>query len=171
MRKLLRLLLSLLIIFSLIGCESEDTQTESPYLFYYLRADILYGAEDSVISSEYCEWENTDADTLLEQYFLGPHSEHLVTPFPSGTKLLSVKKSDDSLLVYVNNTFEKLTELEYTLACACLARTCFSLYNITEITIRVEGSDNSITLNNKSLTLVDSEDTIRATIGTETPTS
>ena len=169
MRKFFILLLSLLTAFSFIGCEAEDSNDEETKLFYYLRADILYGAEDSVISSEVCEWENTDPETLLIQYFRGPYSEYLVSPFPAGTKLLSVKKSEDSLLVYLSNNFDKLSDLEYTLACGCIAKTCFSLYDVTEVTIRVEGTDNSIILNSESLTLVDAEDTIHTTIGTEVP--
>ena len=170
MKKLLILVLFCSLVFSFIGCGSEDTTEDTPYLYYYLRADILYGAEDGVISPEACGWENTDADTMLRLYLLGPNSEHLVSPYPAGTTLLSVKKSDNSLLVYLSSDFTKLADLEYTLACACLAKTCFSLYDITEVTIRVEGTDHSTTLSAGSLTLVDSKDTIHTTIGTEVPT-
>ena len=170
MRKFLILFFSCCIAVSFLGCSTEDSAEDTPQLFYYLRRDILYGAEDSVISSEICEWENADADTLLKQYFLGPISEHLVSPYPAGTKPLSVKRSDDSLLIYLSSEFADLTDLEYTLACACLAKTCLSLYSVTEVTIRIEGTDNSITLNSSSLTLVDTKDTIHTTIGTEIPT-
>lgn len=169
MRKVLILLLSLCIAFSFLACGKEHSEETSKHHFYYLRSDILYGAEDGVISCEYRERDNTDGETLLKQYLLGPISEDLVSPYPAGTALDSIKLYDDSLLIFLSDEFAQLSDLEYTLACACLAKTCFSIFDVSIITIRVAGADQSITLSKDSLTLVDTSDTIHATIGTEAP--
>ena len=53
MRKVLILLLSLCITFSFLACGTDHSEETSKYHYYYLRSDILYGAEDGVISCEY----------------------------------------------------------------------------------------------------------------------
>lgn len=105
MRKVLILLLSLCIAFSFLACGKEHSAETSKHHFYYLRSDILYGAEDGVISCEYRERDNTDGETLLKQYLLGPISEDLVSPYPAGTALDSIKLYDDSLLIFLNKEF------------------------------------------------------------------
>lgn len=169
MKKFIAILLAVFILLLLPACQAED-ESRAAHYFYYLRADILYGAEDAVISAETLEPDSASANDLLNRYILGPSSEHLVSPFPEGTRIKSIKQSGDSLLVYLSSDFLALSGLEHTLACACLAKTCFSLYNITEITIRVEGNDQSTTLTPNLLTLIDTKDAIHATIGTEVPT-
>ena len=169
MRKGLILFLCLCIVLSFLACGTEHSEDMNQYHFYYLRNDILYGAEDGVISCEFRERDDTVTDTLLKIYFHGPVSEHLVSPFPKGTKLDSVKQYDDNLLVFLSHEFTHLSEMEHTLACACLAKTCFSLYDVSMITIRITGTDKSTTLSLDSLTFIDSSDTIHSVIGTEDP--
>ena len=170
MRKLFVILLSLCIALSFLACGTEHDEEINQYHFYYLRSAILYGAEDGVISCEFHERDHIPAETLLKQYFLGPISEHLVSPYPIGTTLESVRVSNDSLLIFLSHEFSHLSDMEHTLACACLAKTCFSLFDVSVITIRVAGTDQSMTLSADSLTFIDSSNTIHTVIGTEPQT-
>ena len=170
MRKLIVVLLCFSIVFSFVACSIEHKDESGQYHLYYLRNDILYGAEDGVISCEYRVKDQASPDTLLRQYFLGPISEHLVSPYPKGTTLNSVKQYDDNLLVNLSHEFAHLSDMDQTLACACLAKTCFSLYDVSMLTIRVVDTDLSIALSTDSLTFVDSSDSIHNVIGTEPQT-
>ena len=170
MRKFYAIFLSLCIVISLAACGTSHSDARDQYHFYYLRADILYGSEDGVISCEYRDKDQTAADTILNQYLRGPVSEHLVSPSPNGTEILSVEISNDSLLVILSAPFSQLSDMEHTLACACLAKTCYSVYDVSSVTVRTEDSDKSITLTRDSMTFTDISDTIHYFIGTESQT-
>lgn len=153
------------------GCFAYDDPRQNTASFYYLRANILYGADDGVIAAEEREYTDPDLGILLSEYLCGPVSEGFASPFPAGTKLLSLNRSADVLTLQLSTEFDSLTDLDHILACACLSQTCFDLCDAAAVTIQIAGTDRSITMTRDSLTLSDSTDTIHATIGTETPAS
>ena len=82
--------------------------------------------------------------------------EYLHSPFPSGLVLRSVEQDGGNLHVELSASLTMLTGTDLTLACACLAQTCFSLTEAETVTISSDGLGFvSMTLTRDSLLLVD----------------
>ena len=156
MRKIIALILAAILMISLTGClQSTDTAT-----FYYTRYEdsYVYGMDNAVIAGEYRDitGHRGDLKYLLTLYFHGPTMEHLRSPFPSGLVLRSVERVDQTLHVELSASLTMLTGTDLTLACACLAQTCFGLTNADAVTISSDGLGFvSMTLTKDSLLLVD----------------
>ena len=161
------LLLALSILLCISGCSSEDTTNASGTEFYYLRSDIIYGAEDGVITSELYQGQVNSLAVLLEAYLRGPSTEGLLSPFPRGTYIMFSQLKGSTLTLRLSNHVSTLSPFDQTLAYACLAKTCFAYSDITEIRLQADDSDALTVLTPESLILNDSTDTIHATIGTE----
>ena len=156
MKKLFIPVLCAALVFSLAGC----VQTPEDGMFYYTRYDdaYQYGQENAVIAGEYREItsHNQDLTYLLTLYFHGPTQENLCSPFPSGITLRSVERTRDTLMVELSASLTMLSGTDLTLACACLAKTCFSLTDAQAVTISSDGLGFvSITLTRDSLVLFD----------------
>lgn len=136
MKRILCLLLCLLL---LTGC---GPQLRDPGNFYYLRSEIGYEGNDGVIAPEERELQSIREDTgaLLEEYFSGPVSSHLESPFPRDTKLLSWKMSGTNLQLELSQEFAQLSGVDLTIACACIARTFLELTPAASIRIHTDGA-------------------------------
>ena len=156
MRKITALLLAVVLLLGLTGCmQTTDTAT-----FYYARHEdsYIYGMDNAVIAGEYRDitGHRGDLKYLLTLYFHGPTSEYLHSPFPSGLVLRSVTQEANALHVELSASLTMLTGTDLTLACACLARTCFGLTDAESVTITSDGLGFvSMTLTRESLLLVD----------------
>lgn len=150
MKRILSIILALLILFSFAGCTAENE-----ILFFYPRAEIQYGNAGGVIVSESREvsGENLSLEYLLKLYLEGPISQELQNPFPSGTALLSFVLENKQLTLTLSESFSKLENMDYTIACACLANTGFSLTDAESITIL--SGNHSITLTPDVISLID----------------
>ena len=137
----------------LSGCSRQ--QTESQSLYYYCREEYSYGTEDAIIASELRDISGHEGDLqyLLSMYLLGPRDETMRSPFPSRTKLLTVRYKENTVVLEISDCSKLLTEAEFSLACACLALTCLELTDMEYVTI--VSSDQRITLNHDDLLLFD----------------
>ena len=156
MRKIIALLLIAVLLLGLVGC----VQTADTAAFYYTRYEdsYLYGQENAVIAAEYRDITGHAGDLkyLLTLYFHGPTMEALHSPVPSGMGLRSVKQVGDTLFIELSSSLTMLGGTDLTLACACLAQTCFGLSNAQAVSITAEGLGIvSMTLTRDSLLLVD----------------
>ena len=156
MRKIIALLLAAVLLLGVFGC----TQTMDTAVFYYTRYEdsYLYGQENAVIASEYRDITGHAGDLkyLLTLYFHGPTMEALTSPFPSGMGLRSVELVDDTLFIELSSSLTMLGSTDLTLACACLAQTCFGLCEAQSVSISAEGLGIvSMTLTRDSLLLAD----------------
>ena len=156
MRKIIALTLAVLLLVGLTGCIAIDETAT----FYYARHEdsYLYGMDNAVIAGEYRDitGHRGDLKYLLTLYFHGPTSEYLHSPFPSGMVLRSVTQDANALHVELSASLTMLSGTDLTLACACLARTCFGLTDAESVTITSDGLGFvSITLTRDSLLLVD----------------
>ena len=156
MRKIIALMLAAALLIGLTGClETTDTVT-----FYYARHEdsYLYGLDNGVIAGESREvtGHRGDLKYLLTLYFHGPTTEYLRSPFPSGMVLRTVERQGDTVHVALSSSLTMLGGTDLTLACACLAQTCFGLSNAQAVSITAEGLGIvSMTLTRDSLLLVD----------------
>ena len=154
MKKAAILLLILSVL--LCGCSFGASGKESVE-FYFLRTSFVYGAEDGVVAAETRE-RSGDLNYLLSLYLRGPLDDELESPFPAGCKIVELRQDSKTLRITFDASFSQLEGLDRTLACACLAKTCFGLSDAQEIRIDAdapEGSAASITIRRDSLLLED----------------
>lgn len=132
------LLLTLTLLF--MGCTQNEPVQESAVTFYYLSETIAFGTADGVIAEEQRPDENMDISAALELYLQGPLSTGLQSPFPVGLSLADVQFDGEHLCVTLSDDIIKLTDMELTLACSCLAKTCFGLGEYKEVRIFADGT-------------------------------
>ena len=148
MKRILSLCLIAALLLSLLGCRQE-TASENTTDFYYLRASYVYGTEDGVIAPEPRD-TSSRGNTLLHLlglYLQGPLDDQLRSPFPAGCSLESVSLDGSTLCVTLDSSFSSLQGMDLTLACACLAKTCFSLTDVTQVQIQSTSADNEENVN------------------------
>ncbi len=161
MRK--RMILVLLVALLLSGCGFGSGLRE-PVNFYYPQtqeAIAADGALEGYILPEPREsaGHSGDLEYLLSLYLAGPTQETLRSPFPTGTRLVSITQTEGSLVINMNERFSQLSGIDLTLACACICTTCFDLTDVNQITITAPAAglypEVEMTMTRDSLTLVD----------------
>lgn len=154
MKRALCLILCLGLV--LTGCSFSGQRLREPVTFYYVRQDYRYGTEDGVIAGESREsaGHGEDLNYLLSMYLMGPTSEELESPLPEDTVLLGVIQLDGAVTLQLSDTEKTLTDLEFSLACACLATTVMGIASVTQVT--VESGDRANTVTRENLTIYDS---------------
>lgn len=135
----------------LCGCHySEHGDILEPVDFFYPRVSdgFLYGASDGVLAGEIREASGrlNDLNYLLTMYLRGPQSDGLRSPFPDGCKLQSVSWEGTILWITLSPEFATLENMELTLACASLAKTCFSVSSATAVRLMAESETQSVNL-------------------------
>ena len=121
MKRLLAILLSLL---WLTGCGAAQPGTEgTPVVFYYETRGVEPLTADTAVSSETRNLSALSLQELLDIYLNGPQSEELVSPFPSGTKVLDIIPGEDDLTLVMSGEYFTLVGVELSVANCCLAST------------------------------------------------
>ena len=151
--------LILLLVLMVLTCFASCTEPEA-ITYYYLRdpAHYLSGQADGVIVGEIHEAASQVQDLyhLLILYLHGPINENFHSPFPKGTTLKHLEETQYALTIQLSNHFSALNGTDLTLACACIARTCFGLTDVESVTITSDGTlPVSMTLTRDSLLLID----------------
>lgn len=153
MKRIILLLLLLSLALSCLGCQGG---TEAEHAFYYLRTEstIAYGKEDALIAAESQDLgPEMDPEDILRLYLNGPTEENLRSPFPKGTKLLSVTEESKALTLILSLEFSTLDGIQLTLAGACLTATCHDLTGIE--TIRVCSGEKTYNFTLSSFVFLD----------------
>lgn len=142
MKKIGLLVLALVLMVSPLGCGYSRDNVVDPVEFYYQRISYGYYTFDGVITGESRDvtGHRNDLDYLLSLYLLGPLDGELKSPFPKNCKLLDVFYDGSTLCVILDETFATLENMERTIACACLAKTCFALTDVTQVQIQSDTS-------------------------------
>ena len=152
MKKIIALILLSALLLG--GCGSSSS--EETVKFYYLRGNMEYGAPDGAISYEERDvsGHKNNPKYLLSLYFQGPLDPNLVSPYPTSFRTLKVQVSDDQIHVALDPSFNTLKDLDLTIACVCLARTCMSIADTDTVIIESIASDGTVLLN-KTITADD----------------
>ena len=121
----------------LSACGNFGERIKQPVTFYYVRSQSQYFTNDGVIVSEEREasGHRNDLSYLLAIYLMGPIQEDHRSPLPEGTKLYTVSPGAESTEIRLSDLDDLLSDADYALACACLAKTCFGLTETEEVTI------------------------------------
>lgn len=152
MKKTMCVLLLLGTILFLSACEFAQKDSVA---FYYPRAAFHYGTGDTVMAAETRDLSDHADDFvyMVRIYLMGPTNDETENFFPKSTRLLSCEVADGAALIALSDSGTAMSDIRFTLACACLARTCIENSTVSQITI-VRGSQ-SLTLNQQSLLLSD----------------
>lgn len=148
MKRITALFLSLIILLGLCACQYQDSDIIEPVEFYYQRTEFIYGGTDGVIVPETREASGHAGDLsyLLTLYLRGPLDASLEAPFPTSCKLLGFNLEGKTISLTLDSTFASLENMELTLACACLAKTCFALADVTQVQITALTPDDTPSL-------------------------
>ena len=121
----------------LSACGNMGERIKEPVTFYYVRSQAQYFADDGVIVSEEREasGHRNDLSYLIAIYLMGPIQKDHRSPLPSGTKLYNVSTSPEGTEIRLSDLDDILSDAEYALASACLAKTCFGLTETNRITV------------------------------------
>ena len=149
-------LLCLVLILSLLlcGCGALGERIKEPVTFHYLCGQ--YQKElCCVVQTEEREASGHAGDLsyLLALYLMGPVSDELRSPLPSGTVVESIRYSSDTVLIALSDLDDALSDAEFSLAGACLTLTCLDIAALRNIT--VSSGTRSVTMNSSSLSLED----------------
>ena len=159
MKKVFLILLCFAGLITLAGCKKEVSY-DDPVHFYYVSAEPSYEVQSTAIQSEVREG---NALATLEDAFMlylqGPKSDELRNPFPAGLKLVSSETEGDTLILTFSWHLSKLSGLDLTIACCCIARTCLDFTDVKNVTIQASdsllGGARSLTFNAENMLLLD----------------
>lgn len=141
-RKLTSILLSVLILCSLIGCNSNTAQLQQPVAFFYPEKVQDDGSVTNVINCENREGAQFGGDLhkMLTTYLAGPKDPALYSPFPAYTELIEVSLSEGKVILLFDEAFGSLSSLERTIACACISQTCMAFTGAQQVEIFAENT-------------------------------
>ena len=136
MKKLIAFLLAGLLLLSMAGCAKDAGDSEVP--FYYRRVEFDYGTPDGIISRELHKvaGQTNDLKYLLSLYLQGPSDQELVMPFPEGTILVELSQEAQTLTVTLSSVSTRLDDMDLTIACVCLAETCFAISDVQQVHVQ-----------------------------------
>jgi len=142
------------LMISLTGCSSPSFD---PVSFFYCRKpeEYQYFETDGVIASEVRDLTGHygDLQYLVSLYLAGPLEEGLVCPFPRSTRLVAAAITNNTVHIELSDLGNVLTDSEFSLASACLAKTCILFTDSTAVTIK--SGVRTITMNTQNIVLFD----------------
>ena len=149
--------ISLILVFSIFlsGCGFFGERIKNPVTFYSL-CDNYEKDLCCVIVSEEREASGHIGDLtyLLALYLIGPTNEEtLSVPYPG--LQLSAQQSGSHIDLNLTNLPPSVSELDFSLICACLAMTSLDITGAEDVT--VYSGDRSRTLDRNALTLYDTD--------------
>lgn len=158
MKRLLCLMLLGALLLS--GCSGQGQHFKEPVTFYYLRSQFEYGSSQRIMEGEEREASGHRGDLryLMALYLVGPTSEELRAPLPVGTRILSVEREDAAVTLTLSEMPASMTDSAFSLACACLTRTCMELTRADTVTV-ISGT-RTATMGADNLIFTDHYDTI-----------
>ena len=89
----------------------------------------------------------------MRMYLMGPLDKALEPAFPIGTRLMSWEETPEAIRLVLSQEGEELPEIQFTLACACIAKTCMELRGVNQVS--VERGSQSMTIEQSELLLLD----------------
>ena len=149
MKRILSLILVVFLIISFSACHySKSGDILEPVDYYYPRktTSFVYGSDEGIITAEVREASGHIGDLyyLLTMYLRGPQNKDLYSPFPAGCVLEEVYVKDDTLYIRFSDEFARLQNLDLTIACASLAKTCLSMTGLSRISIESVSEENHV---------------------------
>lgn len=141
MKRLICLLLVLILLLPLSGCTKQEHEFQVPVNFFYLSAAFVHEGKsrvfDCVIDFEEREalGHIEDLEYLFNEYFKGPESTELISPFPKDLTVAELRIVGDIMFLEVSDSLGQLTGMDLTIACTCITKTAVALANVKKVQI------------------------------------
>ena len=162
LKKFLIILACVLAVALIIFLTIPYEHTVDSVTFYYVKNSFSPGTPEGVIGAEQREvgGHEGDLDYLLALYLGGPMDAGLTSPFPgpSATRILTLKQDGPSLTIQLSDLSNSMTDSEFSLACACLTKTCMGLTEAR--TVRITSGDRSVKMNADNLVFFDESSSV-----------
>lgn len=173
MKRLICVFLALLMLLAVTGCgklREKPEQMLHPVDYYFVRQEISYGKEDSVLAKQTVDFgeEIPDLLSVLERYLTLTAPDGMELPLPAGTVFLSATYSNNTALLQLSGAYTDLSGIHATLADACIAKTVLAFTGAEKVQLTVCDADGEILRSRKItesdiLLLDDSSDTSSTT--------
>ncbi len=133
------------------GCHYGDSgDFLEPVEFFYPRQadDFVYGGADGIFGSEIREasGHTDDLNYLLSMYMRGPQDAQLRSPYPSGCRIKDIRYEDETLYLVFNEEFAELENVELSIACASLLRTCYAICDAKYVHVESVSDSKTISI-------------------------
>lgn len=128
--------------------------------FYFSRKSYGYGSKNSVIARESRELSgySQELSYLLTLYLEGPLEESLEPVFPDSVQIENLKMTGTQLEITLSDLTEDMADAEFSLACACLTKTCLGLTQAQAV--RIASGDRIIRMDTENLILYDNSSSV-----------
>lgn len=139
MKKIMPIVLAILIIYC-TGCKAREVEYRSPVVFYYCVEELDYTPNSPVIQSEErtVDCPPNDYETIMQSYLEGPTQRGMYSPFPKDLTITELLIDGETTYVTFSTNLSYLTGVDLTLACVCIANTCFGLTRTQNVDISAE---------------------------------
>ena len=136
MKRLTCFFLIAVLLLTTAGCTRSAKDSEVP--FYYPRTVFDHGNPDGVIVPENRDvtGHSTDLRYLLALYLQGPSDPELRFAFPEGTILVEFSQENQVIDITLSSKAAMMDDIDVTIACACLAETCFAISDAQQVHIQ-----------------------------------
>ena len=159
MKRIFCMMLALCLLLS--GCGSLGERIREPVTFHYLCTEYQEKLCCVIVSEEReASGHAGDLSYLLALYQIGPSNDALCSPLPDGTRIRS-STLDGQILLELSDEAQSLSDLDFSLACACLTLTCLDIADCESVTVTC--ADRIRTMTRTSLILHDETNTTSAT--------
>ena len=138
MKKMICMFFLILYLTNLSACSNKTKMATAN--FYYLDNMPHYHTNETVIQPESRELSITltETETIIREYLDGPNTKQLTSPFPSGTKLISIQPGKEMTEIVLSDEIAQLSGIDLTVACACLSATILEISQSESVHIRAE---------------------------------
>ncbi len=141
MKRILCILLTLILFFSLGACSQNHREPLVPIPFYYRTREYTIDKGEKIISSEQREsyGHREDYPYLMEMYLQGPVTQTCISPFPAGTSLEQLDLMADKVHIQLSYHISLISGTDLIIACICLAKTASQMTGMTTVRISAKG--------------------------------
>ena len=160
MKKAIIITLFFAFTLTLSACSFSTTEPDS-LTFYYIKSKDNFDGISDIIVPFYPNTSITNDSyaELLGLYFNGPTNYSCYSPFPAGTTLEELNVTRSKAKLTLSPHFATISDVELTIACACLTKTVIGITGVNSVQILVNGAqlcgEDSLTFNLNSFTYYD----------------
>lgn len=141
MKKILICLLLFVLLCTMVSC-AFDTKQQGRITFYYIQNPEDFDGNSAIVVPFYppTNDKNKELAEILATYIKGPSNNSCSTPFPDGTEIEEIIVSRSTAEITLNSQFATITDVDFTVACACLTKTVIGLTGVNTVQVQVNGA-------------------------------
>lgn len=128
------------------GCQISGDRIKEPVSFYYVRSDYQTDLSTVFVSEvREASGHKDDLSYLMALYLMGPVSESLQSPIPTGTRIYVETNNKYTVKLQLSEPVIPISDADFSIICACLSMTCLELTQTQTVTIVCGNRNASMT--------------------------